>query len=233
MAAESAFDRVLDQVGSAIASGSLPTGHTDSVEGLVARTGASRSIVREATRVLVALGMLSAGRRVGLRVLPSDKWDVIDPMVIRWRLAGPGRMEAFAELRALRRALEPAAAAAAARVVAARAHDPADLEALLASADLLADAARLRDAAAFVQADSDLHGGILTLTANAMYVRLQKIVDRALEDRTDVTPDEHDVALHGTLATAVAAGDPAGAARAMAEIVERTDTSGTEERPGE
>ncbi|MFS2032120.1 hypothetical protein ACEN85_18700 [Curtobacterium sp. CT11-45] len=99
------FDRVLDGLGAAIVDGSLPTAHRDSIDGFVTRTGSSRSIVREAVRVLVGLGLLSAGRRVGLRVLPASEWDVLDPRVIGWRLAGPERGGVLGELRALRRAV--------------------------------------------------------------------------------------------------------------------------------
>ncbi|WFR67758.1 FCD domain-containing protein [Curtobacterium flaccumfaciens] len=173
--------------------------------------------------MLVALGMLSAGRRVGLRVLPADRWDVIDPTVIRWRLAGPDRTAALSELRGLRRALEPEAASAAARTVAAGASGAGATEAIVAAADRLAAAAGAGDAATFLQADRDLHGGVLALSGNAMYVRLQRVVDQALEDRAGVGPDLHDVELHRRLAAAVAAGDPEASTRAMREIVERTD----------
>lgn len=105
-----AFSRVLETIGRAIVSGELPPGHVDTVEGLGQRTGASRSIVREATRVLVSLGLVSAGRRVGLTVLGRDRWDVLDPAVIRWRLDSPDRERQVDELRALRLAIEPEAA---------------------------------------------------------------------------------------------------------------------------
>lgn len=84
-----AFERVLHTLGRAIVDGVLPAGHADTIEGLVQRTGASRSVVREASRVLGALGMLSAGRRVGLVILGPEHWDVLDPLVVRWRLVGP------------------------------------------------------------------------------------------------------------------------------------------------
>ena len=51
-AAQGTFDLVLDSVGLAIVRGDLPAGHSDTIDGLIVRTGASRSIVREATRVL-------------------------------------------------------------------------------------------------------------------------------------------------------------------------------------
>ena len=68
----STFERVLDQVGAAVVSGAVAVGSRRSVDDLVTWTGASRSIVREAVRVLVALGLLSARRRVGVTVLGYD-----------------------------------------------------------------------------------------------------------------------------------------------------------------
>jgi DNA-binding FadR family transcriptional regulator len=221
------FDRVLDELGTAIVDGTLPPGHTESIDGFVGRTRASRSIVREAVRVLVGLGLLSAGRRVGLRVLPEGSWDVLDPRVIGWRTAGPDREVALAELRALRRAVEPAAAAAAATRVADASRAPdgpsvADLEALLAAADRLAAATGPDAAAPFLQADRDLHRLVLELSGNAMYRRLHRVVARALDERAGIGPDAHDVGLHVALARAIADGDPARAADAMREIIART-----------
>ncbi|ROP63837.1 DNA-binding FadR family transcriptional regulator [Curtobacterium sp. PhB130] len=216
----STFDRVLDELGSAIVSGTLPTGHVDSIDGFVVRTGASRSIVREATRVLVGLGLLSAGRRVGLRVRPREDWDVIDPRVVGWRLAGSERDAVLAELRALRRAVEPEAAAAAADRVASGAVPPDGLEALVAAAGrLAADGA---DAATRLQSDRAVHRRLLDLSGNAVFARLAQVVERALDEREHIGPDPHDMALHVALADAVARGDAPGAAAAMREIVDRT-----------
>ena len=77
----------------------------EDIDDLVALTGASRSIVREAVRVLVALGLLSARRRVGVTVLGVREWDVLDPRVVRWRLRGPDGDRVAVELRELRAAV--------------------------------------------------------------------------------------------------------------------------------
>src|SRR5690606_10836635 len=47
-----AFERALEQLGTEIVAGTLPADATDTIEGFMARTGASRSVVREVTRVL-------------------------------------------------------------------------------------------------------------------------------------------------------------------------------------
>ena len=214
------FDRVLDELGTAVTGGTLEPGHTVSIDGLVGRTQASRSIVREAVRVLVGLGLLAARRRVGVTVQPETEWDVLDPRVIGWRLAGPDRAAALADLRALRRAVEPAAAAAAAERVSARATD--GREALLAAAERLTTATGPGDAATFLQADRDLHRAVLDLSGNTLFVRLGRVLGRALDERAGIGPDAHDVRLHVDLVRAVVAGDARGAAAAMQEIVDRT-----------
>ena len=211
-AAPSAFDRVLDDVGSAIVHGTL--GATTTVDGLVERTGASRSIVREATRVLGSLGLLSAGRRVGLRIRDRADWDVLDPLVIRWRLTGPDRAVQLDELRALRRAVEPEAARAA-----ARGGDHA--EEVRAVADAIRASSPDRPGT-WAAADHDLHALVLRRSGNAMFRRLGAVVDEALAERRAVPPDPQDVALHVAVAEAVAAGDSEAAADAMRRIVDRT-----------
>ncbi|UQN28535.1 FadR/GntR family transcriptional regulator [Brachybacterium kimchii] len=231
---ESRFDSALDTLGCAIVLGELPAEHADTIEGLVARTGASRSVVREATRVLSTLGMLTAGRRVGLRVLPFDHWDTMDPLVIRWRLRSPGRIKQIAELRELRRAIEPEAAALAARRVSrgevsnracgALAHAGRELRTVASG---IGDATEPAHAAAYLHADSLLHSQVLALSANAMFIRLQAVIDeslreRALHERMDLAPEPHDVDLHGKVVRRILAGEPHAATAAMREIVERT-----------
>ncbi|ROQ16790.1 GntR family transcriptional regulator [Curtobacterium sp. PhB172] len=217
----STFDRVVDELGGAIVTSVLPAGHRDSIDGFAVRTGASRSIVREAVRVLVALGLLTARRRVGVTVLGVSEWDVLDPRVVRWRLRGPDGDRVAVELRELRAAVEPAAAAAAARR--APLDECADRrEALRTTADELAAAAARDDRLDFVAADVRLHALVLDLSDNALYRRLHRVVGQVLRERGSLRPDRHDVGLHIALADAVLDGHPDAAAAAMRAIVERT-----------
>ncbi|PZE28471.1 FadR/GntR family transcriptional regulator [Curtobacterium sp. MCLR17_042] len=217
----STFERVLDQVGAAVVSGAVAVGSRRSIDDLVALTGASRSIVREAVRVLVALGLLSARRRVGVTVLGVREWDVLDPRVVRWRLRGPDGDRVAVELRELRAAVEPAAAAAAARRAALDAC--ADRrEALRTTADELAAAATRDDRLDFVTADVRFHALVLDLSGNALYRRLHQVVGQVLRERGSVRPDRHDVGLHLALADAVLDGRPDDAASTMRAIVDRT-----------
>jgi DNA-binding FadR family transcriptional regulator len=217
----STFERVLDQVGVAVVSGAVAVGSRRSIDDLVAWTGASRSIVREAVRVLVALGLLTARQRVGVTVLGVREWDVLDPRVVRWRLRGPDGDRVAVELRELRAAVEPAAAAAAARRAAL--DEFADRrEALRTTADELAAAATRDDRLDFVVADVRFHALVLDLSGNALYRRLHQVVGQVLRERGSIRPDRHDVGLHLALAGAVLDGRPDDAASTMRAIVDRT-----------
>jgi DNA-binding FadR family transcriptional regulator len=216
--AQGTFELVLDSVGLAIVRGELPAGHSDTIDGLITRTGASRSIVREATRVLVSLGMLTAGRRVGLRVTPKSAWDTLDAHVVRWRLASPERTQQLRELVELRLAIEPEAA----RVAADRHNADHARELARAIADLHG-AAIAHDSAGFLDADRRLHALILKASSNALFSRLQAVVDEALRERTPSEPvawatASSDVALHAALVEAILDGDGFTAAETMRRI---------------
>ena len=99
---------VLDDLGSRIASADLAEGTVLTLAHLESEYGASRTVVREAVRVLESMGMLASRRRVGITVQPRARWDELDPKVIRWTLAGPARQEHLAALMELRVAVERA-----------------------------------------------------------------------------------------------------------------------------
>jgi DNA-binding FadR family transcriptional regulator len=216
----STFERVLDSIGLAIVQGELAAGHVDTVDGLVARTSASRSIVREATRVLASLGMIRAGRRIGLTVLDRDEWQLLDPRVIRWRDSSDDRPQQENELRDLRRAIEGEAA----RLAAIR-HTESQMAVLIEAIDGLERAARMQDPSAFFAADREFHAAVLRMSGSGMLMRLQSVVDEALRLRTPDTSARWqaapgDVQLHRALVTAIEERDPDASGELMARIAE-------------
>src|SRR5918996_19079 len=94
--------RLLAALGPAITAGDYPPGSV------------LRTDVLEAVRVLESMHLVTSRRRVGVTVLPPEEWDVFDPQVIRWRMAGRDRPRQLRSLTSLRSAIEPAAAALAA-----------------------------------------------------------------------------------------------------------------------
>ena len=102
--------RAIEHLGARIVAGELPAGHVMLAEHLEDELKVSRSVVREAVRVLQSLGLVETMKRVGIRVLPANRWNPFDPLVIRWRLAGEGRGGQLRSLAELRTAVEPVAA---------------------------------------------------------------------------------------------------------------------------
>jgi DNA-binding FadR family transcriptional regulator len=214
------FERVRDALGTAICDGSLAQGTLVTVEELETTLGASRSIVREAARVLASMGLLVARQRVGLRVLPADRWDGFDPLVIRWRLNSSARPVQLRDLADVRIAVEPEAA----RLAAVRRSAP-EAALIVAAAERLAASAN-SSSEEFLAGDTELHRLVLAASGNALFVRFGTIIeealrDRALVERDRLQPDTLDLQLHGDLARHINARDAAQAAHAMHRIIER------------
>ncbi|MFI7415830.1 FadR/GntR family transcriptional regulator [Nonomuraea sp. NPDC049684] len=213
--------QVLDAVGRSLAGGELRAGQVLRLEDVQERYGVSRTVAREAVRVLESKRVVTSRPRVGVTVRPMSAWNLYDPQVIRWRLASPGREAQLRELAELRVAVEPAAAA-----LAASRPDPRVRDELAAHARAMDAAAREGDSQAYLTADAAFHRVLLTASGNGMFAQLAEVTDVLLEARREllVLPERLEttaIGLHHEIAEAVAAGRPAEAARAAADIVGR------------
>src|SRR5262245_35360441 len=56
--------------------------------------GVSRSVVREAVKVLSAKGLIDVRSKMGIRVRPRADWNLLDPLLLQWQ-AEIGLDEAF------------------------------------------------------------------------------------------------------------------------------------------
>lgn len=210
---------VLDALGRQVVSGELAAGTVLRIDQLDERYGVSRSVVREAVRVLDSMGLVEARKRLGVRVLPSSAWNVFDPRVIRWRLDGPGREEQLLSLGELRRGVEPVAA----ELAAAHA-SPEQCGAMLGAVVQMAVHAKSGDLEAYLQADQLFHATLLAASGNEMLAALAGVVGEVLAGRTHhdlmpATPNPVAVRLHGDVAEAVQSGDGAAASAAMHAII--------------
>lgn len=106
----------VELLGKRIARGEFETGSTFPKEDdLVDELGVSRTVVREAIKVLCGKGLVRTARRYGSRVCPFDDWNLLDPDVIRWHDPNsPLASRLYSEATDLRLIFEPEAAALAA-----------------------------------------------------------------------------------------------------------------------
>jgi DNA-binding FadR family transcriptional regulator len=162
--------------------------------------------------------LVESRRRVGVTVLPPEEWDVFDPQVIRWRMAGSDRARQLRSLTTLRCAIEPVAASLAARH--ASAEQCADIT--RHAMDMVATS-RGQRLEAYLVHDIAFHRAVLRASDNEMFARLGDVVTEVLSARThhEVMFDDPDPAagtLHVWLADAIRERDADRAERLTREI---------------
>ena len=151
---------------------------------------------------------------------PPEHWTVLDPRVVRWRLAGPGRRAQLLALSELRLAVEPVAAA-----LAARHATPEQCGALVEDVVGMTVTARAPDLVAYLQHDAHFHRTLLRATGNDTFAALAGTLTEVLAGRTEhrlmpAQPVARAVAWHREVAEAVSLGDADAAERAMRLIVQ-------------
>ena len=211
--------RVLDFLGLAVCAGDLPSGSVVRIEQLQERYDVSRSVVREAIRVLASMGLVASRRRVGIQVQPEARWNLYDPQVIRWRLASPARVAQLRSLNELRTAVEPEAA----RLAALRA-PLADASELMGLAGKLWAAGQADDAETFLTLDIAFHRLVLSSSGNEMFAKLSTLVEAVLAGRTQYglmprRPHKEALQLHVDVASAIQRGHSDAAHAAMLRIM--------------
>ncbi|MFE2586176.1 FadR/GntR family transcriptional regulator [Streptomyces sp. NPDC059378] len=212
--------RVLEALGPAITAGEYPPGSVLRTDELAQRLEVSRSVMREAVRVLESMHLVESRRRVGVTVLPMAAWNVYDPQVIRWRLTGADRPRQLRSLTVLRSAVEPIAAGLAA--VNATPEQCAELTECALGMVANSRGHRLEG---YLVHDIAFHRVILTASGNEMFARLGDVVAEVLAGRTHhevmfEDPDPAAVTLHVQVAEAVREGDAARAQELTRQIAE-------------
>lgn len=181
MASDALHHHVADALGRRVVEGTLPVGSAVSLASLEQEFRVSRTVAREAARLLESLGLMEARRRVGLIVADSRNWNVLSPRVIEWRLAGRGRNEQLKTLLDLRIAVEPTAAHSAAEQASAQ-----DRKRLIELADKLRDLGEkgLGQTPEYLRTDVDFHQTMLRASGNEMLAALDQVVEAVLIGRT-------------------------------------------------
>mgnify|MGYP002353467551 CR=1 FL=1 len=133
----------------------------------------SRSAYREAIQVLTAKGLVASRPKAGTRVLPRDRWNLLDPEVLGWAFAGEPDIEFVRSLFELRAIVEPAAAR-----LAAQRRDKADLKAMKDA--LTAMRRHTLTTEAGRAADRDFHKAILQATRNDALLTLSASIGAAV-----------------------------------------------------
>ncbi len=164
---------MLDSLGRAIVTGQYQDRAFPTEAELAKQHGVSRSVTREAVKMLTAKGLLSARPRQGTTIQPASSWNLFDPDVLRWLLERQFSVELLRHFSELRVAIEPEAAA-----LAAANGDEHDRAAISAGLARMIAAERGDDDA--LEADIVFHVAILRASKNPFYQQFRDVVETAL-----------------------------------------------------
>ncbi len=182
--------------------------------------GASRTAVREAIKTLNGKGLLVSRPKVGSRVEPRERWNLLDRDVMAWHRATLDERTFLFSLQEIRRILEPGAA-----VLAAGRRSRSQLAALEAA---LHDMQSAADAQSMVEADVRFHLALLAAANNELLVPFGIVIEQALASMFAYTTShaahpEQLLPLHAAVVKAIAAQSPEAARKAMAALLDDTD----------
>jgi DNA-binding FadR family transcriptional regulator len=214
MAGSNLTFRVMEDLGVAIVTGRYSEDNPFPIEAtLCEQYGVSRSVLREAVKMLTAKGLVAARPRHGTWVQPEKDWNFLDPDVLRWLLERKLSFELLAEFTQMRLAVEPTAAALAAEVA-----GRAEISAIMAAINRMMAAERGEDDP--LASDIAFHVAVMRASGNRFYAQLCDLIDTALRFSIRATNFFKGVAQaspadHKKVADAIVLGDAAAAEAAM------------------
>jgi DNA-binding FadR family transcriptional regulator len=211
---------VVHEIGVRIVDGELKPGDTVPDNGLLDDAEVSRTVVREAIKVLAAKGLVESRPKVGTRVRPRRDWNLLDPDVLAWQIeAGPdGRF--LEQALELRRMIEPAAA----RLAAERASD-SQVAALYEAYEEMRAAGD--DLDAFMAPDLRFHSLLLESCGNELLEHMSEIFTAVLRtvfaySSSSSRSYPRAARRHQAIVKAIEARDPDAAEQAVLRLIDDT-----------
>jgi DNA-binding FadR family transcriptional regulator len=181
---------------------------------------ASRTAVREAIKSLAAKGLISSRPKIGSRVEPKMRWNLLDRDVLAWHRAATDRKAFLLSIQEFRRIVEPGIAE-----LAAKKRTPNQIDELVAALDDMRNAKSHTD---MVEADVQFHDALLSASNNDLLVPFNILIDQTLPNLFDFTTQRNPryrqaIKLHEDIARSVIAGDAVAARKAMLTLLDDTD----------
>ncbi len=211
---------LVEAVGLRIVRGEIKAGETLPTEAdLGAEFGVSRTVTREAIKVLAEKGMVESRPKVGTQVQPRQQWNLIDPDILNWEYEVGPREPFLHRLTELRLVIEPAAA----RMAASRATNQ-ELALIQAAYERLAQSVAEIDE--YINADMQFHAAIVNAAHNELLEQIVNTIRVALIASRKTTTQipgasQSTLPLHYAVAEAVCKRDAQAAYRAMEYLINR------------
>jgi DNA-binding FadR family transcriptional regulator len=181
----------------------------------------SRTAIREAIRMLAAKGLVASRPKIGSRVEPRERWNLLDRDVLGWYGAAMDPEKFVISIQQMRRIVEPEAAA-----LAARNHTPRQMKAIEEAMEGMRSSSVHDD---IVAADVRFHLAILAAAGNEFLVPLGFLIDSALASVFDYTRRRsrdpyYALPLHADIVAAIRKRSPDQARRAVRRLLGDTDS---------
>jgi DNA-binding FadR family transcriptional regulator len=209
----------MESLGLAIVTGQYSENNPFPIEAtLCEQYGVSRSVLREAVKMLTAKGLLSARPRHGTWIQAEQYWNLLDPDVLRWMIERKLSFSLLMEFTQMRLAFEPNAAALAARRAGRN-----EIAAIMTGINRMFAAERGDDDP--LTSDIAFHVAVMRASGNRFYTQLCDLIDTAARFSIRATNhfkgvEQASVADHKKVADAIIAGDAAGAEASMRYLMQ-------------
>lgn len=179
----------------------------------------SRTVVREALKVLSEKGLIESRPRIGTRVSPSQNWNYLDPDILNWIFTNNPTTKNTDDLIELRRMVEPVAA----RYAALRRSDE-EVKQLQEAFKDMTDAGA--DVEVGIEPDIRFHHIILKASRNQMLTPLGHSIESALAASFRIANSAPgapvaSLARHEAVLNAIAARDGSAAEEAMLNVIDK------------
>lgn len=186
---------------------------------LCEQLGVSRTILREAVKVLADKGMVDVRPRAGTRSKPRAEWNLLDPDILGWQTQLGPDPNLLRDLCEVRLAIEPTASSFAA--LRATPEEVDEIQRCLERREARVASARREDA---VDLDLQFHAAVVGASHNALFRHLNAMIRepfRAALSFTVQLPASEALGIEGyrALFQAIRGRDPLAARNASADIV--------------
>ncbi len=196
--------QIVEQIGVRIVGGSYQPGAPLFADHLEQEFDVSKTVVREALKVLAAKGLVESRQKRGTVVRLRRAWNLLDEDVLRWQGGEAPDFNFLENLAEVRSIVEPAGA----RLAAKRRTD-ADIESMTEALAAMRTARDDPDAA--VAADVRFHRAVLEATHNELLSRMEVVLSAGLQVRDRFVhhskPGSDAIPTHQALLDAITSGD--------------------------
>lgn len=220
MQARTLHEHLVTAITEQIVSGQIAPGAALPTEPeLCASFDVSRTVVREAVRVLAAKGLIEVKHGSGMRVLQPEQWHLLDPQILFGRVRQDSNAALLAEMLEVRRIIETEVAG-----MAAERRDAADMARLQ---DLLAQLeAGMSDPDLYTRLDYEFHEAILAAARNRLLAETLRPLAKVIREARLITnrgarslvPSQLG---HAEICEAILAGDAVAARDAMRRHIQQ------------